>query len=515
MIYVGRTLRRATPGGGGGAGAQGPRGQGGRAQRPADPASTATPAPQPGVGVLIATPEAQAPTGFALELGKLAGDGIPNLVAASAALPRVTYTRGPVLPERFAHLSVATAFPSTPAEYMDWRDLVALTDLLKVYATASPAPAPQSAFEPPRGAAPPAARPRTAPSNTQILSRLVESYGVSGYEQPVHRVVESLLPPWAKPETDAKGNLILRVAAKKSGSKAPRLTFVAHTDELGYVIESITDDGKLVVRSRGGGTIYFFTGHPMLVHSKNGTRAGVMELPAGWDNPDFEWPRGQAAAGGESQLRVDVGARTAAQVAELGIAVGDSITIPKKYRPLFGTRASGRSFDDRLGSTALIAAAWALGPNLVDRDVTLVWAVEEEIGLRGALEAANDARAKNEVPDFVFAVDTFVSADSPLESPRFANAPIGKGFVIRAVDNSNITDRKYVDKLIALARANQIAVQYGVTGGGNDGAAYLRHGAVDIPISWPLRYSHSPGEVIDTRDVDALARIVTAISRSW
>jgi putative aminopeptidase FrvX len=118
-------------------------------------------------------------------------------------------------------------------------------------------------------------------------------------------------------------------------------------------------------------------------------------------------------------------------------------------------------------------------------------------------------------PDFVFAIDTFVSSDSPLESKRFADAEIGKGFVIRAVDNSNITPREYVDRVVRLAHENNIAVQYGVTGGGNDGAVFQRYGSVDIPLGWPLRYSHSPGEVIDTRDVDALAKIIVVLAKKW
>jgi putative aminopeptidase FrvX len=112
-------------------------------------------------------------------------------------------------------------------------------------------------------------------------------------------------------------------------------------------------------------------------------------------------------------------------------------------------------------------------------------------------------------------VDTFVSADSPLESKRFGDAQIGKGFVIRAVDNSNIVRSDLVEKVIKLARTNQIPVQYGVTGGGNDGSAFVRYGAVDVALGWPLRYSHSPAEVIDTRDVDSLARILTVIAKSW
>jgi putative aminopeptidase FrvX len=92
---------------------------------------------------------------------------------------------------------------------------------------------------------------------------------------------------------------------------------------------------------------------------------------------------------------------------------------------------------------------------------------------------------------------------------------LGKGFVIRAVDNSNIAPREFVDRVIKLARDNNIAMQYGVTGGGNDGAVFVRYGFIDIPLGWPLRYAHSPGEVVDTRDVDALAKIVTVLAKSW
>jgi putative aminopeptidase len=128
---------------------------------------------------------------------------------------------------------------------------------------------------------------------------------------------------------------------------------------------------------------------------------------------------------------------------------------------------------------------------------------------------AKNMAAEGHTPDYVFAVDTFVSSDSPLESTRFADAKVGEGFVVRAVDNSNIVPRKQVEKLLALARAQSIPAQYGVTGGGNDGAAFLRYGSTDVALGWPLRYSHSPGEVVDTRDVDALSRIVAAVARQW
>ena len=204
-------------------------------------------------------------------------------------------------------------------------------------------------------------------------------------------------------------------------------------------------------------------------------------------------------------MRVDVGARTPEEVAKLGISLGDTITIPKAYRPLLGTRANGRSFDDRVGDTALISAVWALGAPLKDRDVTFVWSTGEEEGLVGAAALADRLATEGHAPDFVFAVDTFVSSDSPIESQRFADAEIGKGFVDSRRGQFQYRPTRIWSRNSSSSPAtNQIPVQYGVTGGGNDGSAFVRYGSVDIALGWPLRYSHSPAEVIDTRDVDSL-----------
>ncbi|HEX5434893.1 MAG TPA: M20/M25/M40 family metallo-hydrolase [Candidatus Angelobacter sp.] len=464
---------------------------------------------KPGSGVLVAEqkPEAEL-SGLAGELKQLAAQNNISLRTDFSAplLPRGRYLPQPKLPDRTVHLAIATAWPSTPGEYIDSHDLAGLVQLLSHYlgsAVSVQIPAAEALTETPLPT-----RPTAAPSEQAILKRVVETYGVSSHEGNVTKTISQLLPSWAKPQVDAAGNLILHWGG--STSKGPRIAVVAHQDEIGYEVHSILPDGTLEVITKGGGVLAYFLGHPALVHSANGIHPGVMELPEGWEKSDFQWPRGR-----RETLRVDVGAQSAQDVAQLGIKTGDFVTIPKQYHNLLSPRASARSFDDRVGCSSLIAAVWALGPNLNGRDVTFIWSTGEELGLVGAAAAAKALAAQGSAPDYVFAVDTFVSSDSPLESKRFGDGILGKGFVVRAVDNSNIVPRNLEEKVVSLARNAKIPAQYGVTGGGNDGSAFLLYGSIDVALGWPLRYSHSPAEVIDLRDLDALSKIVAGIARNW
>jgi len=491
MVYVGRMLQGA--------------------QVPGVANMRRAPRQEPGSGVLVGLEQTNGQLeGLAADLEQLAkANGISLTTDYSAGILPRSYLPPPAFPPKWAHIGIATAWPNTPAETISSGDLNALAKLLDAYVGASGSG--ESGGTSGNSVNDPAAvRAGKRLTDAEILAALTPVYGVSEHEHFVREEVRKLLPPWAKPEKDDAGNLILRVGTAPAGAKTPAILIVAHMDEIGYQVKSITSDGRLEVATVGGGMPYYFVGHPALVHSANGDHEAVMELPSGWDQPRFEWPRGR-----DVLYRVDVGARTPEEVAKLGIQVGDTITIPKAYHPLLGTRASGRSFDDRIGDTSLISAAWALGGPLKDRNVTFVFSTGEEIGLDGAAAVAKRLAGEGRVPEYVFAVDTFVSSDSPLESKRFGDALVGKGFVIRAVDNSNIIRPDLVERVIKLARENQIPVQYGVTGGGNDGSAFVRYGSVDVALGWPLRYSHSPGEVADTRDVEALARIVGAIARSW
>jgi putative aminopeptidase FrvX len=148
-------------------------------------------------------------------------------------------------------------------------------------------------------------------------------------------------------------------------------------------------------------------------------------------------------------------------------------------------------------------------PARLRHKVIFVWSVREEVGLEGATVVA---RSLGATVRRVHAVDTFVSSDSPLETTRFADAALGAGAALRALDNSSVTPPGDVARAVRIAAAGGIPLQVGTTNGGNDGSAFVPWGAVDVPVGWPLRYSHSPAELVDLRDVHALARMVAALA---
>ncbi len=454
----------------------------------------------PGDGLLIAAIKDKE-VSLAEELLAVASQhGLPARALAPEPAPSGRYSGSLPLPERVAAIGIGVRFPQTPAEIVSAEDLTRLEELLALYLGVTIGKAPSA------GDAAGNSTSALSPAGS-LLRDLIEVYGVSGHEEPVAEEIRKLLPPWAQEWAfeDSAGNLILALGRP---SDKPSLVFIAHMDEIGWVVKEIRPDGRLVLDRRGGFLEEHFLGHVLLVHTADKQVPAVLELPDDYRSKKYELVRGR-------EHLAYTGARSAEEVEQLGIHVGHSVTVPKQYRQLAGSRISARSFDDRVGSTALVLALQELNPAAIDRDVVFVWSVEEETGLDGAQYFARRAAEEGGIPDFVLAIDTFVSGDSPLESPRFAQARVGEGFVVRAVDSSNIVPRTWVDRVVALARSHKIPVQYGVTGGGNDGAVFVPYGSVDIALGWPLRYSHSAAEVADLADVEALAHIVAVLVKEF
>lgn len=482
---------------------------------------------RPGDGVAIGT---NAPSGAGSLPAELMSVALAHHIAARIVAARLPVLAGfgprPRLPERLVLLGVPTVFPVTPAETFSRSDLRKLTRLLEdeLGETVTPMSAAHDPFDAARAPDPgqPVLDRGRAPDThlLKTLATMTTAYGASGHEQGARQAILSRLPAWARrlAHVDAAGNLVLHIGQASPGSHQPTILFDAHMDEVGYQVTRIKRDGDLVVRELGGFYGRYYLGHVMLVHLPDGRSVGaVLGLPSGWDRPGFKWPPALHTL--REPAEAYVGSDSRAATLRLGIRVGDFLTIPKVYRPLLGSHFEIRSIDDRAGDTALIETVRALGPDFArkhpGRELTFLWATREELGLEGAAAYAARVAGLGREPAVVFAVDMFVSSQSPLETGRYGGQPLGKGFVIRAVDFSHIDSPADVARVVALARENHIAVQYGVTGGGNDSAVYTRYGANAVALGWPTKYSHSPAEQSDTKDVYALSRICTVLARDW
>jgi len=344
-----------------------------------------------------------------------------------------------------------------------------------------------------------------------LLARLTDVYSVAGHEEPMREAIKEALPTWARDSvaTDSAGNLILAM-----GPDQDTVVFVAHMDEVGFEVSHVAKDGTVSLRTRGGFFPSLWEGQTALLHRDDDKvpARDARSCGAAREGPlrGVFVPRDSAAHKQPTLLTAWFGLDSAALL-KAGVRVGNSVTSYKCSARLGATRFTARSIDDRAGDTAMLLALESMERGKLDHKVIFAWSVREEGGLEGAKALAHEFGPSVER---VYAIDTFVSSDSPLENPRFADAKIGDGAVSRALDNSSVTPPDEVDRLTKLARVKGIPLQVGTTNGGNDGSELARYGATDVAIGWPLRYSHSPAEVIDVRDVRSLSRLIAAIAMS-
>lgn len=319
----------------------------------------------------------------------------------------------------------------------------------------------------------------------RTVKTLVGIPGVSGHEDRVRQRIRQLIPRGNQfhSRVDPKGNLIVRLGNAREASAA----FIAHMDEIGFEVRSVSPGGSVSVTSKGGGSPGLFAWQPASVHGAYGSLPAVMT----------------------SSGRLEFGAAKEDDVRELGVRAGDSATVPKRYRALLGHRISARSLDDRLGCAVLLEVMRRLAGRTRGgrRSVEFVFTVEEETGLRGARHYAEQVR-----PRVVYPIDTFVTSDSPFGPEHLARASLGAGAVLRAIDESGMTPRGEVERVVTLAKRHRIPLQYGVTAGGNDGSVFPSLETANVPIGFPLRYAHTPIETADLRDARAVADLVEVLA---
>jgi putative aminopeptidase FrvX len=354
-----------------------------------------------------------------------------------------------------------------------------------------------------------------------VLTDLVERHAVSGHEWSVRRYVLESLPSWARERAvvDDIGNVW--VAA---GPDRDTTVFMAHMDEVGYEVESIDADGVVALRRRGGAVSSAWEGQTALLHFDPGQAPST----ASGDGSDTD-PRWKAASfdaeareplRGVFLTRDDADGKAPpperawfgmdrSELQARGVRPGLGVTSHKEGLRLGRTRFVARALDDRAGTTALLLAIREIDPDDLDAKVIFSWSVAEEGGLVGAgAMAQRFGRSTLRI----YSIDTFVSSDTPLETPHFAHTPLGDGPVLRATENSGVSPDRERARVFQAAAAAGIPVQLGLTQGGTDGTQFTFWGAPNQGLSWPGRYSHSPGEVLDLRDLARLIDLIRAVA---
>lgn len=325
--------------------------------------------------------------------------------------------------------------------------------------------------------------------------------GSEGQSQEVFdRYVEDSVDSYQR---DALGNRI----ASLEGTGGPTVMFAGHLDELGFIITYIDDKGFLYFSTIGGHDRVIIPGRRVIIQTENGPVKGVTGKRAIhlMDVKDREKvPK-------VNEMWIDIAA-TSKRDALSRVQVGDVATYDHEFELIHGSVGAARAFDNKCG-------AYIVGETLRrlagDRDsfsakVVSVGTSQEEIGVRGATTSSFGVD-----PEFAVAVDVGHSTDHPdCDKRKFGETKLGAGPIVTRGPNINPIVYK---KLVQAARENDIPIQLEgdprPTGTDARAIQMARDGVATGLISVPLRYMHTPSEVVDLQDVEYCVRLLVAFAQ--
>ena len=341
----------------------------------------------------------------------------------------------------------------------------------------------------------------------KFLKALTATLGPSGFEEETAKVFREEDRKFANEvKGDVHGNTLVRVKGKRGGG--PVVMLCGHYDEIGFLVTHIDEKGFLWIAPIGGWDPQIPQGQRVRVRTEKGDIPGVLgKMPI--HVMDAEKRRSVTQL---KQMWVDIGAKNKKD-AEKRVSIGDPMVIDQGMVELGNGCWAGRAFDDRAGAWAVLEAARRLAS---DRDFAAdVWAVgtvQEEIGSRGAITSAFGL-----APDVGIAVDVTFATDHPMmgdSEKQEGTVKLGGGPAVSR--GANINPVLY-RTLMATAKKKKIAVQVVADGRATptdaDPLQISRAGVAAALVSIPLRYMHTPGEVVCLDDLDATAELLAQTVR--
>ncbi len=334
----------------------------------------------------------------------------------------------------------------------------------------------------------------------EFLNTLVEAPSPSGYEQPAAKVFRDYVTPMADTvETNVMGSVHATLNGTADG---PSVMLAGHIDEIGFMVTYVTDDGFCAFQPIGGHDPQILPGARVTVHTSEGPLLGVLGRLAIHLLEEEE--RKQVVK--MHKMFVDLG--LPGDEVKKRVRIGDPITYAVGLETFGQGMAVSRAFDDKMGAwiaaETLRAVREAGGaPGALVAAAT----VQEEIGLRGGTTSAYGVD-----PVVGIAVEVTHATDYlDVDKRKHGEVKCGSGPVISRGPNIN---PRVFELLCEAAEAENIPYQVegAPRGTGTDANAIQlsRGGKAAALVSVPLRYMHTPTEVLSLEDMENTVKLLAA-----
>ena len=339
----------------------------------------------------------------------------------------------------------------------------------------------------------------------EFLTELLKAKSPSGAEAQAQAVYDRFVKPHA--ETYANDALGCRYATLHAKG-APTLMFAGHMDELGLIITYVNKDGFLYFDTIGGHDKTIISGRRVIIQTENGPVKGVtgkraIHLMAEADRKKVPETH---------EIWIDIGAKSKDDALKR-VSIGDVATYDHEFEFIHGSVGTARAFDNKVGAyvvgEALVRLAKEkakLGAKLVSVATT-----QEEIGVRGATTSAFAVD-----PHVALAVDVGHATDHPdCDNRKYGETKLGGGPII--CRGPNINPKVYA-RLLECAKKAKIPFQLEAdprpTGTDARAIQMARGGVACGLVSIPLRYMHTPSEVVDLQDVENCVQLFVEFAKS-
>ena len=334
-------------------------------------------------------------------------------------------------------------------------------------------------------------------SSSKFLENLLITPSPTGYESEGQKVWMEYVSQFTnKVESDAYGSAIAKI---ETSADVMTVMLEAHADEIGMVVQYISDDGFVYLNKLGGSDSTIARAKRVFIHGKDGKVSGVT------GNTAIHLQTKKNGGGKEpswKDIYVDIGATSKEEALE-AIQIGDPVTYADDLEYLNDDIISARALDNRIGGFAIAQAMKKINENKKNLAVNVIAlnSVQEEVGGFGAR-----MMSYRHMPDAAIVTDVTHATDSPgIDQKEHGQVKLGSG---PTVQHGGANHPKLVELIERAAQDHEIKIQHEATsvrtGTDTDSIFYQRTGIPSALVSVPIRYMHSPVETASLKDLKQL-----------